>query len=113
LSVVVSHDFSIPLLRVLTFSAVSSQKTIHKKMIFRNIIVNTLALIISAALPWQTAAASYDYNYEDFRAWNEFAGSSCNGLKNSPVAIKTKDCTRYEDYALTVSTSYKYELRNV
>jgi hypothetical protein len=75
-------------------------------MIFRNILVNTLALITSATLPLQTAAASYDYNYEDFRAWNDFAGSSCNGLKNSPVAIKTKDCTRYEDYAFTVSKCY-------
>lgn len=69
-------------------------------MNFRNAIAG-LALLTAYA----EAAGNLDYDYEDFRAWNDFTGSACNGLKNSPVAIKTKECTRYEDYALTVSTT--------
>mmetsp|Transcript_2067 Transcript_2067/g.3740 ORF Transcript_2067/g.3740 Transcript_2067/m.3740 type:complete len:332 (-) Transcript_2067:194-1189(-) len=65
-------------------------------MNLRNAIA-TFALIAASV----DAAGDMEYDYEDFRAWNDFTGSSCNGLKNSPVAIKTKECTRYEDYALT------------
>jgi hypothetical protein len=67
-------------------------------MNFRSAIA-TLALLVASA----EGAGNMEYDYEDFRAWNDFTGSSCNGLKNSPVAIKTKECTRYEDYAMTVS----------
>lgn len=70
-------------------------------MIFRHYIINALALFAVSTLPWQATAESFNYNYEDFRAWNDFAGSQCNGLKNSPVAIKTMECTRYADYAMS------------
>jgi len=31
--------------------------------------------------------------------------SACNGLKNSLIAIQTTECTRYENYVMTVSNS--------
>ena len=79
-------------------------------MIFRNAVVNTLFVLFSSSLsflPMKAAdAAGLDYNYEDFSAWNDFPGSFCDGQRNSPVAIKTKECTRYEDYAFTVSSCH-------
>ena len=68
-------------------------------MLFRSAAA-VIAIFASSA----QAAGSLDYDYEDFRAWNDFTGSACNGLKNSPVAVKTTECTRYENYAMTVST---------
>mmetsp|Transcript_18419 Transcript_18419/g.27304 ORF Transcript_18419/g.27304 Transcript_18419/m.27304 type:complete len:331 (+) Transcript_18419:54-1046(+) len=65
-------------------------------MLFRSAAA-VIALFAASA----QAAGSLDYDYEDFRAWNDFTGSACNGLKNSPVAVKTTECTRYEDYAMT------------
>ena len=68
-------------------------------MLFRSAAA-VIALFASSA----HAASSLEYDYEDFREWNNFAGSQCNGLKNSPVAVKTTECSRYEDYVMFVST---------
>jgi hypothetical protein len=89
-----------------SLSLVTSNHVIAKnqKLInLLNMLFRSAAAAIALFAASAQAAGSLDYDYEDFRAWNDFVGSACNGLKNSPVAVKSKECTRYEDYAMTVS----------
>jgi len=59
------------------------------------------ALLASSA----QAATSDAYDYTDIEQWKLMAGSQCNGMKNSPVAVTSKECTKYADYALNVSST--------
>jgi carbonic anhydrase len=35
--------------------------------------------------------------------WGELTNSSCDGHKNSPIAVTTHSCDTFADYTLTVS----------
>ena len=71
-------------------------------MLFR-IAVTTLALFAPLASATTRATdAAYDYDHPEL--WKDMPGSDCAGLKNSPIAVKDEGCTRYEDYAMNVST---------
>jgi carbonic anhydrase len=52
-------------------------------------------------------AFSYDPNVETGPAfWGDLpiAGNVCNGKNNSPIAVESMSCTRFEDYKFTVSS---------
>jgi len=67
-------------------------------MLFRTAAA-TIALFAASA----QAAGSNTYDYDHVDTWNaEFAGDkgSCNGRKQSPIALETMDCTLYANYEL-------------
>jgi carbonic anhydrase len=60
------------------------------------------------ALGATSAAFSYDPNSEyGPEHWGDLLidGNQCNGSSNSPVAIESGGCDRYEDYKFSVSLS--------
>ena len=73
-----------------------------KKMNFR-IAAAAFALLTASA---QAAGSGYDYDQVDL--WNlQFnnvgAGEFCGGAKQSPIALKSMDCTHYANYDFDVS----------
>jgi carbonic anhydrase len=62
-----------------------------------------------AAVPATEAQFSYDPNSAvGPQNWGtlDIAGNACEGTKNSPIAVETTSCDRFEDYVFSVSDSH-------
>lgn len=54
----------------------------------------------SASAIEETRATDAAFDYDHPELWKDMDGSECAGLKNSPIALSTMDCTHYANYEL-------------
>jgi carbonic anhydrase len=70
-------------------------------------MVLSRSVLVSFFLATHGAAFSYDPADMEFgpSSWGDLAidGNACNGESNSPIAVATGPCDRYEDYKMDVS----------
>ncbi len=57
----------------------------------------------SASAIEETRATDAAFDYDHPELWKDMEGSECANSKNSPIALKTMDCTHYANYELHVS----------
>jgi hypothetical protein len=73
--------------------------------------VEIVSFLAAASLMGASASTSTPFSYDPTSElgpskWGnlEIDGNVCDGESNSPIAVDTSDCTRFEDYTLSVST---------
>lgn len=72
------------------------------------IAASALALLAAAA---NAASGVYDYDHVD--NWNaDFASPNgeCDGMKQSPIALESMDCTTYANYEMKVSVDNPFHI---
>jgi len=61
--------------------------------------LSALALaLLNLSAPAYAAEGEYDYDHPEL--WKDMPGSSCAGMKNSPIAIESSGCTMYGEYEM-------------
>jgi carbonic anhydrase len=75
-------------------------------MVLSRLALVSFLLAAPGAYAATGAAFSYDPDVENGPSqWGalEIDGNACDGEKNSPIAVATGTCDRYEDYKMDVS----------
>jgi carbonic anhydrase len=67
--------------------------------------------IATAPVVHASTAAQFSYDPDSVygpQNWGNVAvdGNACDGMKNSPIAVETTSCDRFEDYVFAVSGSH-------
>lgn len=62
------------------------------------------AIAVALLAPVAQAATSDYYDYDHPELWQDMPDSACAGLKNSPIALNTMDCTHFANYMLPYPT---------
>ena len=76
-------------------------------MIIRLANISIAALILAAPAVF-AAEGTYDYDHPEL--WQDMEGSECAGMKNSPIALTSSDCTAYGEYEMWVGNCMLYYL---
>jgi carbonic anhydrase len=70
-------------------------------------LAGAASLLMGASASEEGVVFSYDPNSEFGPSkWGDLDidGNECTGESNSPIAVETSGCTRFEDYSFSVST---------
>ena len=73
--------------------------------------VEIVSFLAAASLMDASASSASTFSYDPTSEFGpskwgalEIDGNACNGESNSPIAVETSRCTRFENYSLSVST---------